>query len=81
MTEPAASTRSARGAAEIVRFLEEHQYRHVFGLPGSSIVAALHRQQDSPTGESGRPAIEHAWTTADQGPNAVILTIPFEDEL
>jgi len=47
MTEPAASTRSARGAAEIVRFLEEHQYRHVFGLPGSSMVAALHRLQDS----------------------------------
>ena len=41
------SERSARGAAELVRFLEDHAYRHVFGLPGSSMVAALHELQNS----------------------------------
>ena len=38
---------TARGAAELVRFLEDHAYRHVFGLPGSSMVAALHELQNS----------------------------------
>ena len=41
------SERSALGAAELVRFLEDHAYRHVFGLPGSSMVAALHQLQNS----------------------------------
>ena len=31
----------ASGAQEFVRFLEDHDYRHVFGLPGSSMVALL----------------------------------------
>jgi thiamine pyrophosphate-dependent acetolactate synthase large subunit-like protein len=36
---------SAYGAREIVRFLSEHGHRHIFGLPGSSMVAALHELQ------------------------------------
>lgn len=47
LMEQPISTPSARGAAETVRFLEEHGYRHVFGLPGSSMVAVLHQLQGS----------------------------------
>jgi thiamine pyrophosphate-dependent acetolactate synthase large subunit-like protein len=41
-----------------------------FGLPCSV----------TPPGQSARPAIEHAWKTASDGPNAVVLQIPFEDD-
>jgi thiamine pyrophosphate-dependent acetolactate synthase large subunit-like protein len=34
-----------RGAHELVRFLVEHDHRHVFGLPGSSMVSALYELQ------------------------------------
>lgn len=37
-----------RGSLEVVRFLEHHGYRHVFGLPGSSMVSVLYDLQDSP---------------------------------
>ncbi len=37
-----------RGSLEVVRFLEENGYRHVFGLPGSSMVSVLYDLQDSP---------------------------------
>lgn len=39
--------KKALGAAEIVRFLEDSGHRHVFGLPGSSMVAVLHQLQNS----------------------------------
>ena len=32
-------------------------------------------------GEDARAAIEQAWMTARQGPNAVILPVGFEDEV
>jgi len=34
-----------RGSAELVRFLSEHDVKHVFGLPGSSMVAPLWEMQ------------------------------------
>jgi thiamine pyrophosphate-dependent acetolactate synthase large subunit-like protein len=37
----------ARGSAEILRFLEDHGHRHVFGLPGSSMVSTLYELQRS----------------------------------
>jgi thiamine pyrophosphate-dependent acetolactate synthase large subunit-like protein len=37
----------AQGATEIVRFLEDHGYTHVFGLPGSSMVSVLYELQRS----------------------------------
>jgi len=36
-----------RGSLEVVQFLEDHGYRHVFGLPGSSMVSVLYDLQDS----------------------------------
>ena len=49
MNKPADSknTLYGRGSLEIVRFLEDHGYRHVFGLPGSSMVSILYDLQDS----------------------------------
>lgn len=36
-----------RGAEEVVRFLSDHGHRHVFGLPGSSMVSILYELQGS----------------------------------
>jgi len=36
-----------RGALEVVQFLEAHGHRHVFGLPGSSMVSILYELQGS----------------------------------
>ncbi|API59936.1 hypothetical protein BSL82_11960 [Tardibacter chloracetimidivorans] len=44
--EPSVQKR-ATGAKEIVRFLEDHGYGHMFGLPGSSMVATLYEMQES----------------------------------
>ena len=35
------------GAREIVRFLADHGYRHVFGLPGSQLVSVFHEMQNA----------------------------------
>ena len=35
------------GAAEVVRFLTDQGFRHVFGLPGSSLAPLLHELADS----------------------------------
>lgn len=35
----------ATGAREIVRFMEDHGYEHMFGLPGSSMVSVLYEMQ------------------------------------
>jgi thiamine pyrophosphate-dependent acetolactate synthase large subunit-like protein len=37
--------RSERGGKELVRFLTDHGHKHVFGLPGSSMVAPLYELQ------------------------------------
>jgi thiamine pyrophosphate-dependent acetolactate synthase large subunit-like protein len=47
MREEKLHSEPATGAQEIVRFLAEHGHRHVFGLPGSSMVAAFHELQKS----------------------------------
>jgi len=39
--------RLARGSTEFIRFLEDTGCRHIFGLPGSSMVAPLHELQDN----------------------------------
>lgn len=46
--QDATGTRGERGSLEIVRFLEDHGYTHVFGLPGSSMVSVFYDLQDSP---------------------------------
>lgn len=38
---------TALGASEIVRFLTDHGHRHLFGVPGSSMVGVLHELQRS----------------------------------
>jgi len=47
VTQNANEQQAERGSLEIVRFLEEHLYRHVFGLPGSSMVSVLYDLQSS----------------------------------
>ncbi|MGE0384966.1 MAG: thiamine pyrophosphate-binding protein [Gammaproteobacteria bacterium] len=47
MTTNSAGESRARGATEVVRFLQDHGYRHVFGLPGSSMVSVLYELQNS----------------------------------
>jgi len=36
---------TAPGAVEIARFLSDHNYKHVFGLPGSQLVSAFYELQ------------------------------------
>ena len=36
-----ATNEAASGAVEVVRFLEDRGVRHIFGLPGSSLVSLL----------------------------------------
>lgn len=38
---------TATGAEEIVRFLADHDYKHVFGLPGSQLVSVYNRLQEA----------------------------------
>ena len=38
--------RTEHGGAELVRFLMDKGYKHVFGLPGSSMVAPLYEMQN-----------------------------------
>ena len=40
--------RKELGAREVVRFLKESGFRHIFGLPGSSLVSLLQELADSP---------------------------------
>lgn len=41
----AGQNRVERGSVELVRFLVDHGHKHVFGLPGSSMVAPLYELQ------------------------------------
>ena len=43
-----AQERKELGAREVVRFLKESGFRHIFGLPGSSLVSLLQELADSP---------------------------------
>ena len=53
---------TATGGYEVVRFLAERGYRHVFGIPGSSMVAALYELQGS--GVQFVPAIHESVVVA-----------------
>jgi len=53
---------SERGAREVVRFLSDHGHRHVFGLPGSSMVSILYELQG--TDISYVPAIHESVAVA-----------------
>ena len=43
-----AQERKELGAREVVRFLTDSGFRHIFGLPGSSLVSLLQELEDSP---------------------------------
>lgn len=45
MSDADRKVHTATGAEEIVRFLSDHGYRHVFGLPGSQLVSVFYQMQ------------------------------------
>jgi len=53
---------TSTGAAEIVRFLLDHDYKHVFGLPGSQLVSVFHAL--SKTNITFVPTVHEAVTVA-----------------
>jgi len=61
MTDQATSP-APTGAEEIVQFLADHGYRHVFGLPGSQLTPVFYRLQNS--GVELVPTIHESVTVA-----------------
>ena len=53
---------TARGGEQIARFIDDHGYRHVFAIPGSSMVGFLHSMQKSSAAYV--PAIHESVTVA-----------------
>ena len=61
-SDPSSQFAKARGSDQLVKFIDDHGYRHIFGLPGSSMAAAIHAFQNC--GAEYVPSIHESVTMA-----------------